>query len=96
MSLTSDAPKDTWSATQYNKAASFIYSDVYTRPVLDLLNLKPGERILDLGCGTGELTLRLQELVGKDGLVVGIDASEDMVGFWVIVFTAQRLTYISC
>lgn len=79
MSSTNDAPKDTWSASQYNKAASFVYSDAYTRPVLNLLDLKPGERILDLGCGTGELTVRLQEFIGKDGLVVGMDASEDML-----------------
>jgi ubiquinone/menaquinone biosynthesis C-methylase UbiE len=31
-----------------------------------------------MGCGTGELTQRLQELVGEEGLVMGVDASESM------------------
>ncbi|KAG9089834.1 hypothetical protein FRC07_012249, partial [Ceratobasidium sp. 392] len=71
-------PKDTWSASQYNKSASFVYSDAYTQPILDLLQLKPGERVLDIGCGTGELSVRLQEFLGQEGVLVGVDASEDM------------------
>ncbi|KAJ1303502.1 hypothetical protein OPQ81_011688 [Rhizoctonia solani] len=71
--------KDSWSASEYNKAASFVYSDAYTQPVLDLLRPRPGERILDMGCGTGELTYRLQEFVGHDGLVLGVDSSRDML-----------------
>jgi SAM-dependent methyltransferase len=73
------AYKDAWSAFQYNKAASFVYSDAYTQHVLGLLSPKPGERILDLGCGTGELSFRLQEFVGESGLVLGVDSSENMV-----------------
>src|SRR6266446_3474268 len=70
-----------WSASLYNKTASFVYSTTYTAPVLELLSAQSGERILDLGCGSGELTLVLQDVVGqKDGgLVVGIDFSESMV-----------------
>jgi trans-aconitate methyltransferase len=40
--------------------------------------LRPDARILDVGCGHGDLTARLAELV-PDGEVVGIDASADMV-----------------
>ncbi|KAH7336808.1 S-adenosyl-L-methionine-dependent methyltransferase [Rhizoctonia solani] len=71
--------KDTWSAFQYNKTASFVYSDAYTQPVLDSLSPLIGESILDMGCGTGELTYRLQEFVGRNGLVVGVDSSQDML-----------------
>ncbi|KAG8731355.1 hypothetical protein FRC12_019775 [Ceratobasidium sp. 428] len=73
------APKDTWSASQYNASASFVYSDAYTQPVLDLLQLKPGERVLDIGCGTGELSVRLQDFLGEEGALVGVDASEGML-----------------
>jgi len=42
------------------------------------LNLKGNERILDLGCGDGSITLQLAELV-PDGSVLGIDASQGMI-----------------
>ncbi|KAL4249284.1 S-adenosyl-L-methionine-dependent methyltransferase superfamily protein [Abortiporus biennis] len=71
--------KDTWSAKEYNDKASFVYSDKFTSPVLTLLDPKPGERIIDFGCGSGELTLKLEHIVGDDGLVIGIDASESMI-----------------
>lgn len=45
-------------------------------PVLDLLAPRPGERILDLGCGDGVLTARL---VAAGATVVGIDADREMV-----------------
>jgi ubiquinone/menaquinone biosynthesis C-methylase UbiE len=43
------------------------------------LHLEPGMRVLDLGCGTGEDSRRLAEIVGPAGEVVGIDASEAMI-----------------
>jgi ubiquinone/menaquinone biosynthesis C-methylase UbiE len=44
-----------------------------------LLTAQPGEVIVDLGCGTGELTARLCVAVGSSGRVVGIDSSQKMV-----------------
>ncbi|CAE6435376.1 unnamed protein product, partial [Rhizoctonia solani] len=69
----------TWSPSLYNQNAAFAYSEESTKPVFELLSLQPGECVVDVGCGTGELTLRLQQIVGKDGLVLGIDASESML-----------------
>jgi len=43
------------------------------------LRLRPGMRVLDLGCGTGEDSRRLAAIVGPAGEVVGIDASEAMI-----------------
>lgn len=45
--------------------------------VLELLEPKPGERILDLGCGTGRLTEKIAESGAE---VVGLDASPEMIG----------------
>lgn len=70
-----------WSASHYNKTASFVYSSAFTAPVLELLAAQPGERILDVGCGSGEVTKIVQEIVeqGEGGVVVGTDFSESMV-----------------
>ncbi|HEU5346398.1 MAG TPA: methyltransferase domain-containing protein [Ktedonobacterales bacterium] len=38
-----------------------------------LANLRPGERALDVGCGTGTLALAVQRRVGASGYVAGID-----------------------
>jgi len=38
-----------------------------------------GERVLEVGCGTGEALERLREAVGPSGTVVGVDASRGMV-----------------
>ena len=40
---------------------------------------RPGERILDIGCGTGMLTLDLALSVGPSGEVIGVDPSADML-----------------
>lgn len=44
-----------------------------------LLRPADGDRIVDVGCGTGEDVLMLAEFVGPDGEVVGIDNSETMI-----------------
>jgi SAM-dependent methyltransferase len=43
------------------------------------LDLAPGERLLDVGCGLGEAALALGDDLGEHGQVVGIDASEQML-----------------
>lgn len=68
-----------YSASNYNQTAAFVYSAEYTTPILSLLEPSIGERIVDFGCGTGELTLQIQEAVGASGLTVGIDYNNDMV-----------------
>ncbi|MDO9281037.1 MAG: methyltransferase domain-containing protein [Methylotenera sp.] len=63
-----------WNPEQYAKHARFV-SDL-GMPVVELLSPQPGERILDLGCGDGALTIKLAELGCN---LVGVDASEEMV-----------------
>lgn len=45
----------------------------------NLIEVAPGESVLDLGCGTGELTMTLGRRVGPNGRVAGIDISKDLV-----------------
>ncbi len=49
------------------------------RRVLNLLNLKAGDKVLDAACGTGTSALIMEEIIGGDGEIVGIDLSPKMV-----------------
>lgn len=72
-----------WSATEYRTVASFVYAPEATAPILQSLGASPGDKILDLGCGSGEVTAEIACLVRPDGVVVGVDASKDMVdNYW--------------
>lgn len=48
-------------------------------PLLDVAQLRPGERVLDVACGTGVIARRAAELVGPAGSVAGVDLSSDMI-----------------
>lgn len=47
--------------------------------LLALAELRPGERVLDVACGTGLVTFPAAEAVGAGGAAVGTDISEKMV-----------------
>lgn len=64
-----------WDPESYAEHARFV-SDLGA-PVVDLLAPRPGERILDVGCGDGALTERFRD---AGCLVVGIDSSPEQVG----------------
>jgi demethylmenaquinone methyltransferase/2-methoxy-6-polyprenyl-1,4-benzoquinol methylase/phosphoethanolamine N-methyltransferase len=50
-----------------------------SRMVIELANIQPGEKVLDVGCGTGNLTLAALFKAGTNGTVYGIDASPEMI-----------------
>lgn len=74
MNASDDARRQTWTAGSYDTHARFV-SDL-AGGVVEWLALKPGERILDLGCGDGLLT---EDLVKAGASVIGVDSSEDFV-----------------
>ncbi|MDX1484890.1 MAG: methyltransferase domain-containing protein [Alphaproteobacteria bacterium] len=63
-----------WNTERYARDARFV--PALGRAVLDWLDPKPGERILDLGCGDGTLT---RDLAASGAEIVGMDASASQV-----------------
>ena len=75
---------EAWSGVLFDRWAR--YRDVlavsiheFSDVAFDLCRPQPGERALDVGCGLGETTRSLAELVGPTGEAVGIDAGERFV-----------------
>src|SRR5712692_7478932 len=63
-----------WDAKKYQQRHSYVFE--YGQAVLDLLAAQPGERILDLGGGSGQLTSAIAEAGAS---VVGLDSSPEML-----------------
>lgn len=59
--------------------------EAYTRPVVDqligLVDLQPGDRVLDVATGLGEMALDAAEAVGHEGEVHATDLSPAMIGY---------------
>ncbi len=76
----------TWDASLYDRAHSFVY-DAAT-DLVDILAPQAGERVLDVGCGTGPLTAKL---AAGGASVLGIDSSDTMVAAARLAF--PKLTF---
>ncbi len=53
--------------------------DGHTEHALRMAGLRPGMRVLDVGCGAGDMSFLAARLVGPTGRVLGVDASGDVV-----------------
>jgi SAM-dependent methyltransferase len=64
----------TWDPKAYGREGAFVHQ--LAGGVVEWLEARPGESILDLGCGDGILTAKL---IATGALVTGVDASQEMV-----------------
>jgi trans-aconitate methyltransferase len=74
MNEQSDSQAQDWSAEGYARNARFVAE--LGEPLVDWLDAKPGERVLDVGCGDGALTA---SIVARGADVVGVDSSRALV-----------------
>jgi SAM-dependent methyltransferase len=64
-------------ASSYDSRTSAF--DTYRRRLVDLLPLRRGDVVLDVGCGTGLCFEQVRGRVGAEGAIVGVDASREML-----------------
>jgi trans-aconitate methyltransferase len=93
-----DVELNTWNPRLYNERAAFVTEA--GQDLVELLAPRQGERVLDLGCGTGELTAAI---AARGATLTGLDFSEAMLrtarerhpAIDFVAADAQRLAYTS-
>ena len=63
-----------WDGSDYDATCAFVHEEA--DDLVDLLDPQPGQRVLDLGCGTGHLTAAISE---RGATAVGVDNAESMI-----------------
>lgn len=79
-----------WNAGLYNSKHEFV--SIYGADLVELLQPKDGERILDVGCGSGRLS---NEISQTGATVFGIDSSEEMISEAKAAFPHIQFTVAS-
>jgi trans-aconitate 2-methyltransferase len=83
----SPAAKNIWNAADY--AANSAAQHVWARELIAKLQLHGHERVLDVGCGDGKVTVEITRALPR-GSVTGIDASPEMIEFAGRTFPSRR------
>ena len=88
-------PKTTYDEGAWDyEDASRDFWQYLSRRTVDRLGLQPGERVLDVPCGTGPSLLPAAERVGPSGRVLGLDLAENMLQITRDKIRARGLTNI--
>ena len=81
--MSNEAQKEFWTAFSEVWVEHQDRLDASFAPILDEVlrraDIRPGQRVLDIGCGTGTSTVRAAALTGPSGHVTGVDISAPMI-----------------
>lgn len=69
----------TEAAEAYEAAFVPAFFEQWVPPLLDAAQVRPGQRVLDVACGTGVVARHAADRVGGDGAVTGVDLNEAML-----------------
>ncbi|UGB29269.1 demethylmenaquinone methyltransferase [Metabacillus sp. B2-18] len=64
---------------QMNSVISFQRHKAWRKETMKRMNVKPGQKALDVCCGTADWSIALSEAVGPKGSVTGLDFSQNML-----------------
>jgi len=73
----------------YNRHGTPFFTH-FGEKLVEMADIKPGHKILDIACGKGDCTLPAVKAAGREGAVMGIDVSSKMVQFCQYEFMAIK------
>ncbi len=65
-----------------------------TSKMIESLNLRPGNQVVDIGVGSGYIARRISKVIGKEGTVHGVDISPQMLKYLDANMTASNITNV--
>ena len=65
------------SHNMFARLAGMGVNQANSRMIVEMAKIKPGDKVLDVGCGTGDLTLTAKSYAGASGSAYGIDPSPE-------------------
>ena len=80
-------------APVYDRAIRNLYLP-YRRLAVEMLELQPGQTVVDLGCGSGLNFELVRERIGAEGSLIGVDSHPAAVNFSLRAFRSS--TSMSC
>ncbi len=81
----------TWDAGRYQARHSYVFA--HGQSLIEMLAPRRGERIVDLGCGSGQLTAKIAESGAE---VIGLDRSEEMIAEAAAQFPGTAIQRRGC
>ena len=66
-----------------------------TKKLVELINLQKGHKVLDVACGTGVVSKKIEEKVGREGYVIGVDMSMTAINIAKKINKKPNLNFVN-